>query len=189
MSDRLNPPLAADGTGEDAAQGRRSAHPRLPASSIWLSLGLFVLAFGADRLHKFVQITLLGWQGGEFVSVTSFFDYMLVWNTGISYGLLTTLPVAALGIVMAVAIVALEVWWWRADSVLVRAGLALCLGGALSNALDRALYGAVADFFHFHWGPHSFYIFNVADTAITLGVVLLVLDFLGLGRRGTNRPN
>jgi signal peptidase II len=65
----------------------------------------------------------------------------------------------------------------------VRCGLALALGGALSNALDRALYGAVADFFHFHWGDWSFYIFNLADTAISLGVVLLLLDALGVGHR------
>jgi signal peptidase II len=75
------------------------------------------------------------------------------------------------------------VWWFRATSPLVRAGLALAIGGALSNALDRWLYGAVADFFHFHWEDHSFYIFNLADTAITLGVVLLVADLLGLGQK------
>ncbi len=57
-----------------------------------------------------------------------------------------------------------------------------CIGGALSNALDRVLYGAVADFFHFHWQDLSFYIFNVADMAITLGVLLLILDLIGIGR-------
>ena len=56
------------------------------------------------------------------------------------------------------------------------------VGGALSNALDRLLYGAVADFFHFHWQDWSFYIFNVADAMITAGVLLLVLDVLGIGR-------
>jgi signal peptidase II len=151
--------------------------------TLWLSLLLFVLAFGADRLHKFVQIDVVGWKGGEFVPVTSFFDYVLVWNTGISYGLFAALPVAVLGVLMLVAIVALAVWWWRSRDVLVRLGLALCLGGATSNALDRWLYGAVADFFHFHYGRWSFYIFNLADAAITLGVILLVCDFLGLGRR------
>ena len=61
-------------------------------------------------------------------------------------------------------------------------GLALCIGGALSNALDRLLYGAVADFFHFHWQHYSFYIFNIADMAITLGVILLIADMFGIGR-------
>jgi signal peptidase II len=144
---------------------------------------LFVLAFGADRLHKFLQISVFHWQGGEFVSLTSFFDYVLVWNTGISYGLFTSLPVAVLGFLMLVAIVALAAWWWQARQPLVRAGLALAIGGAASNALDRWIYGAVADFFHFHYGPYSFYIFNLADTAITFGVILLILDFLGVARR------
>ena len=151
-------------------------------ASLWPSLLLFLVAFGADRLHKFVQFVAFGWQGGEYVSLTSFFDYVLVWNKGISYGLLTSLPVAVLGVVMAVAIVALGIWWWRATSGLLRAGLAICIGGALSNATDRWLYGGVADFFYFHWQQYSFYIFNLADAAITVGVGLLILDFLGVGR-------
>ena len=105
-----------------------------------------------------------------------------MWNTGISYGLFEGMPAWTLGIVMLVAIAALSVWWLRADSALVRMGLAFCIGGALSNALDRLLYGAVADFFHLHWGEWSFYIFNIADVAITLGVILLIVDLVGLGR-------
>jgi signal peptidase II len=147
-----------------------------------LSLLLAALAFGIDRIHKVLQIEVGGWRGGEIVRVTDFFDYVLVWNTGISYGLLSAVPAWLLGIVIAVALVALIVWWWRADTPLVRAGLAIAIGGALSNGLDRWLYGAVADFFHFHVGEWSFYIFNLADTAITIGVVFLILDFLGVGR-------
>ncbi|UYO01496.1 MAG: signal peptidase II [Devosia sp.] len=126
---------------------------------------------------------MTGWRGGEVLPVAGFFDYVLVWNTGISYGLLDGLPVWALGAIMVVAIIALSIWWWRAEEMLIRLGLALCVGGALSNALDRLIYGAVADFFHFHWGSWSFYIFNLADVAITLGVVLLALDLLGVGRK------
>jgi signal peptidase II len=172
-------------------------------ASLGLSLVLLLIAFGADRLQKFVQVSgqcfasvacavpqafhapdsMLGWTGGEYLPVTSFFDYVLVWNTGISYGLFTSLPVALLGVLMIVAIIALGAWWWKAEAPLIRAGLALCIGGALSNALDRWIYGGVADFFHFHYQQYSFYIFNLADTAITVGVILLILDFLGVGRR------
>ena len=171
-------------------------------NGLGLSIVLLIVAFALDRVHKFVQVSwdcvgksgcveflgtysphsMLGWRGGEIVPVTGFFDYVLVWNTGISYGLLGSLPVWVIGALMAVALVALCVWWWRSTSALVRAGLALCIGGALSNALDRLLYGAVADFFHFHWQDWSFYIFNVADAMITAGVLLLVLDVLGIGR-------
>ncbi len=151
--------------------------PHLPS----LLLGL--AAFALDRGQKFLQIDVLGWQGGEHVTVTPFFDYVLVWNTGISYGLFGDLPVWMLGLVAAVAIVALGIWWLRTADVLVRHGLMLIIGGALSNALDRLLYGAVADFFHFHWQGWSFYIFNIADAAITLGVLLLILDVFGIGAR------
>ncbi|WP_052726374.1 signal peptidase II [Devosia epidermidihirudinis] len=172
--------------------------------SVYLSLLAAVLAFGVDRIHKAIQVSadciapgispcvliftsyipslMTDWRGGEVVRVTDFFDYVLVWNTGISYGLLDGLPAWALGVVMIIAIIALAIWWVRADSALIRLGLAFCIGGALSNALDRLLYGAVADFFHFHWGAWSFYIFNLADIAITVGVILLIADLLGLGR-------
>lgn len=172
--------------------------------SIYFSLTMAILAFGLDRAHKAVQVSadciaigaapcvevfssyvpfaMSGWRGGEVVRVTDFFDYVLVWNTGVSYGLLDGLPVWGLGIVMLVAIAALAIWWVRSDVMLIRLGLALCIGGALSNAVDRLLYGAVADFFHFHWGTWSFYIFNIADIAITAGVVLLIADLIGLGR-------
>lgn len=173
--------------------------------SVIASLMVAIIAFGMDRAQKayhiaadcyaigqsacvsvpffFEPLSLTGWRGGEMLSVTPFFDYVLVWNTGISYGLLDDLPVWALGVIMLVAIAALSVWWWRSRELLVRLGLALCVGGALSNALDRLIYGAVADFFHFHWGSWSFYIFNIADVAITFGVVLLFIDLLGLFRR------
>jgi signal peptidase II len=169
------------------------------------SLLLGLAAFGLDRIHKFLQVSAdclgaatsvcldyfnstvtppgAGWRGGEIIPVTPFFNYVLVWNTGVSYGLLGDLPVWALGLVAAIAIIALGTWWWRTRDTLVRFGLMLVIGGALSNALDRLLYGAVADFFHFHWQDWSFYIFNLADMAITAGVLLLILDVLGIGRK------
>ena len=75
---------------------------------------------------------------------------------------------------------------WKATHPLVQIGLMLCIGGALSNAVDRLLYGAVADFFHFPWQQYSFYIFNLADVAITFGVLLLILDVVGIGRKQTH---
>lgn len=188
----------------------RMPAPSLRNPGVLVSLMAAVLAFGIDRAQKGFHIAadcyaigqaacvavfsayhppgLTGWRGGEVVPVASFFDYVLVWNTGISYGLFDGLPVWALGLVMLVAIVALSVWWWRSEGLLVRLGLALCIGGALSNALDRLLYGAVADFFHFYWQGWSFYIFNLADVAITLGVVLLFADLLLPRRKSPGKP-
>ena len=152
------------------------------------SLVVLLLAFGLDRAHKFYQIEVQGWRGGEIIQVTDFFDYVLVWNTGVSYGLFGDLPLWVLGIVIVLATGMLIVWWVRSTQSLVRIGLALCIGGALSNGVDRLLYGAVADFFHFHWQGYSFYIFNIADMAITFGVLLLILDILGIGTAGRRPP-
>lgn len=148
----------------------------LKAHSIRYSLLAGLLVFLADRLHKFVQLNMFGWQGGEGVRVTPFFDYVLVWNTGVSYGLLTGLALPVLIGIMAVAI-ALLVWWWaKSETALSRYGLAICIGGAASHIVDRIQYGAVADFFYFHWQSWSFYVFNISDTAITIGVILLIAD-------------
>jgi signal peptidase II len=143
-----------------------------------LSLALGVDVFIIDRVHKYLQIETFGWKGGEFHAVTPFFDYVLVWNTGISYSLLAGLSPAVLLLFMGAALAFIAVWWWRADTVLAKWGLAIVLGGALSHIVDRLIYGAVPDFFHLHWGEYSFYVFNIADTAITLGVVLLLFDML-----------
>ena len=76
-------------------------------------------------------------------------------------------------------------WLWRAKTRLVALGLGLIVGGALGNASDRLFYGAVADFYHFHVGSFSWYIFNLADCAIVAGVGLLLYNslFLGLGEK------
>lgn len=154
-----------------------------------LSIFLGLLVFVADRAHKFYQLETMGWTGGEFVPVTGFFNYVLVWNTGISYGLLTGVPTAALIALMAVATALLAWWWVRAETAMVRIGLALCLGGAVSHIIDRGVYGAVPDFFHFYWQQYSFYVFNISDSVITIGVVLLVLDMLLPGKRSNNKQN
>lgn len=143
-----------------------------------ISLAAGGAAFLVDRVHKFTQIDILGWVGGEHISVTGFFDYVLVWNTGVSYGLLSGMPWFVIMGIMLLAMALLIGWWLKAEALRLRLALALCLGGALGNALDRALYGAVADFFHLHAGSWSFYIFNIADMAITAGGILLVIDLL-----------
>ncbi len=164
--------------------GRIPHDPPYLIPSLLVGLAAFALDRGLHKLRRRLQVDLPpAGAAAKSCRVTAFFDYVLVWNTGVSYGLLGDLPVWVLGLLAAVAILALGIWWWRTADRLVRFGLMLVIGGALSNALDRLLYGAVADFFHFHWQDWSFYIFNVADMAITAGVLLLVLDMVGIGRR------
>jgi signal peptidase II len=117
--------------------------------------------------------------------VTPFFNLVLTWNRGMSFGLFNRDAAwnAALFSVLAVVIVtALLVWLWRTESALVAAGIGLVAGGAIGNVIDRLRLGAVTDFLDFHWGDWHFATFNVADSAITVGVALLLLDAL-LNRR------
>ena len=153
-----------------------------------LSLVLGFAAFGADRLHKYVQMVVMGWPEGRFVPVLPFLDIGFVYNRGVSFGLLGALPGWMVIAVVIVALAALFVWWARSGSTLMRVGLAICIGGAVPNIVDRWIYGAVADFFWLHAGDLSFFVFNLADAAISLGVCLLLLDVLGIGRgREANR--
>ncbi len=146
------------------------------ATYISLLFGLF--AFFIDRGQKFYQINMQGWSGGEVVSMTSFLDYVLVWNPGISFGLFGSAPSWVLPSIIGIAIVALGFWWVKETDLLSKIGLALCIGGALSNIIDRFLYGAVADFFHIYWGQKSIFVNNIADMIIFVGVLLLLPNML-----------
>jgi signal peptidase II len=119
------------------------------------------------------------------IRITGFLDFAMVWNYGISFGLLAgDAPLVRWGLsAVAVAVVAgLLVWLARNDRGLVALGVGLIIGGAIGNVIDRLRFGAVADFLHFHAGEYSFWVFNLADSAISIGVMLLIADSL-FGRR------
>ena len=143
-----------------------------------LSILIGFLGFLLDRGQKFYQIDILDWRGGERINITGFFDYVLVWNKGVSFGLLDSTNPIIKYFLIGLALLIIIVWWFKTTDMLTKFGLALCVGGAISNIIDRFLYGAVADFFHFYLGQYSFYIFNLADVLISLGVALLLLEML-----------
>ncbi len=144
----------------------------------FLSILIALFRFLLDRGQKFYQINILGWRGGERINITGFFDYVLVWNRGVSFGLLDSANPIIKYALIGLALLIIIVWWFKTTNMLAKIGLALCVGGAISNIIDRFLYGAVADFFHFYLGQYSFYIFNLADLFISLGVALLLLEIL-----------
>jgi signal peptidase II len=126
------------------------------------------------------------------VSVTPFFDLVLAWNIGISFGWLQNDSQAAQIALMAVkviAVVALAVWMARSHTRLATIALGLIIGGAIGNAIDRILYGAVADFFSFHAFGYEWYIFNIADTAIVAGVVGLLYESVFGGHKKVSNPS
>jgi len=128
------------------------------------------------------------------ISLTPFFDLVLTWNRGISYGWFQAETAAAQAILLAikiVAVAALAVWLWRAHNRLVAIGLGLIIGGAFGNGIDNVAYGAVMDFafFHLQWGDFRFnwYVFNLADAAIVAGVFCLLYDSI-LGSAAVKAP-
>ena len=141
-------------------------------------------ALAADQLSKNLMLYGLGFadmRPYERVEVLPFFDLVMVWNRGVSYGLLQAdgvLGTALLTLFSLAAVAALTWWLLRSDEKLLAGGLGLLIGGALGNVIDRILYGAVADFFHFYAWGRDWYVFNVADAAITIGVVMLLADAL-----------
>ncbi|AVX05309.1 signal peptidase II [Maritalea myrionectae] len=142
------------------------------------SLFAFFLALLLDQVHKIYMLNIVGWTGGEIVTVTPFFDYVLAWNTGISYGWLGDASPYVLVGIMGIAMLGLAIWWVTATTELVKWGIATVLGGALGNLIDRIAYGAVADFFSFHAFGYYWYIFNLADVAIALGLIILLWDIV-----------
>jgi signal peptidase II len=139
------------------------------ASKLWL---LFVFDIG----HR------------DAVRVTPFFDLVLAWNVGISFGWFqndSQLVQIGLMIIKAVAVIVLAIWMARSRTLIATVALGLIIGGAIGNAIDRFAYGAVVDFalFHLQIGGNTFnwYVFNLADVAIVAGVAALLYDsFLGV---------
>lgn len=142
---------------------------------LWTALVVFVLD-QASKLWLLFGFDLA--QNGP-VDFGPYVEFVLAWNRGISYGLFqqeTDWGRWLLVVGSLAAVVWLARWMWREPSRLGVVALALIIGGALGNAVDRIAYGAVADFVHLHYGDLSWYIFNVADAAIVAGVVGLLYD-------------
>ena len=165
---------------------------RFSACCPWLTpanLALFAVCGSVFVLDQVSKSAISSWlpYGGSRSVIGGFFDLVHVRNTGIAFSLFAdaapwfrevVLPVAQLAIIVAI----LAFLWKVGESApLSRVALALVLGGAAGNLYDRLLYGYVTDFLDFYVGAYHWPAFNVADSAITTGVGLLILDSM-LGR-------
>lgn len=167
---------------------------RAPGLAAVRRLGLIIalLIFAADQAAKALIIHGLMLPVRGAIELLPVFRFVWVENYGISMGFLTAgssgsrwLLVALTGCIAA----AVLTWLWRERNRLDAAALGLVLGGALGNILDRVRLGYVADFLDLHFGDlHPFLVFNVADAAITIGVLLLVLRALFARPQGRALP-
>jgi len=146
-----------------------------------LTLIVAVIVIVLDQASKVWLIDLLAANGYQTIELTGFFNLAMVWNQGISFGMLGGGVEAMRWVLVAFAVlvaIGLFAWSRRLRSPLTAVAAGLIAGGALGNAIDRVVYGAVADFFDFYLGTYHWPAFNLADSGITVGVVLLIGDAL-----------
>lgn len=147
-----------------------------------LLVALAVVAL--DQAAKAWVVAFFAVRGTDLLTVLPVFNLVLAWNRGVSFGLFNGGGETSLFAVLAAAIVAALVWWLaRAGTRSLQIAIGLVIGGAVGNIVDRLARGAVVDFLDFHLGTLHWFAFNVADTAICLGVFFIALDgLLGEGR-------
>jgi signal peptidase II len=151
------------------------------------TLGFYALAFIGlvDQLSKWLVLDRMG-DVQRTIPVTSFLNLALVWNKGLTFGLMnhngaSFMPYVLIG-VAAIILFLLGRWLWRTSSSVVALALGAIMGGAIGNVIDRVRYGAVVDFLDFYYGSFHWYAFNIADAAIVTGVALLLIDGMVRGK-------
>ncbi len=154
--------------------------------SLWgpmsfVGLTFAVLAFLGDQGFKLMMLGVFDMQSWPYrrIEITPFFDIVLAWNRGISYGWFTQHSEAGRWLLIGITtLITIGLWLWLARQTrpLPAAGIGLIMGGAAANIMDRLIHGAVADFFWFHFGRFSWYVFNLADVAIVAGAAILLYD-------------
>ena len=141
----------------------------------WIAVSTVILA---DQASKWWLLEVVGIAQRTPIELTSFFRLVMVWNEGISFGMLSHGTTAMKWLLITLAL-GISFWLYRlARSATYRyetIAYGVIVGGALGNVIDRLRFGAVADFFYAHYGAYGWPAFNVADAAITLGVAGLFL--------------
>lgn len=151
-------------------------------ANVRLGVSIALVTLLADQLHKWWMINVYGIQLGERITITPFMDFIYVLNKGVSYGMFTQdgqsgqILLAVFAFVVAAA---LTLWLIRGRHTRWSAvGVGLIAGGAVGNGIDRLHLGGVADFIQLHGFGFYWYVFNIADVAIVVGVAALLYDTL-----------
>jgi lipoprotein signal peptidase len=153
---------------------------RLPALGAAMALAILVL----DQASKWWILEVFDLPSRVSVEVMPHLNLTMVWNRGITFGLLrsdSAWETALLAAIALAVVAALAAWLLRAERLRVALALGAVAGGAVGNVIDRVRFGAVVDFIHAHAWGWSWYVFNVADAAIVCGVGVLLLDSLLAG--------
>ncbi len=144
----------------------------------WIGFGLAIATLLLDQLSKWWIVNFV-MKPPAIIEVVSFFNLVLGYNRGVSFGMLGSDSEIGRWLLSALAIViicALTMWLLRVEKPQLLGALGLIIGGAMGNVIDRIQYGAVIDFLDFHVGIHHWPAFNVADMGITCGAAILIWD-------------
>ena len=145
------------------------------------ALGLAAVVLVLDQLTKWIMLQVFA-DNSHAIEVTGFFNLVLVYNTGVSFGFLGSLPAWVLIVVSLVIVTGLVIWLQRQTRRLPSIGIGMVVGGALGNVIDRVHAPGVIDFLDVHVAGYHWPAFNVADAAITVGIGLILFDGLFLDR-------
>ena len=144
-------------------------------------IAIFASLFIIDRLIKVYLLNFLQENQLNSLRLNNFFEVVLVWNKGVSYGLFPQQSYVGQLIIIFFSLI-ICVWIAKfitnSDIRYRSITLILILAGASSNMIDRLIYGAVADFFHFEIATYSWYVFNIADIYIVSGLLILIYAFI-----------
>ena len=137
---------------------------------------IIFLIFFFDRITKILVVKNLDTSGNDFIEVTSFFSLNLIWNQGIAFGLFSLDQGLYYNFITVIILVITAIIFWMIikSEGLEKIGFILVFGGSLGNIFDRLFYSAVPDFIDFHIKNFHWFIFNVADIFITIGVIMLI---------------
>jgi lipoprotein signal peptidase len=150
-----------------------------PATASRLGIISALLVLGADQGSKYWVLNVLDLPDLRQVVLLPVLNLTMVWNQGVTFGLLNGLGAWSHFVLAAIALAvvgALCLWLRRADNALSALAIGAIAGGAVGNVIDRLRFGAVVDFIHAHIGGWSWYVFNIADAAIVCGVAVLILE-------------
>jgi len=153
-----------------------------------LGIIVAVVAFVVDQLTKFIMVEKVMRPVGvtetpfftdKIIEILPFFQLRMAWNTGISFSMFNSGEATTTALLLAVQVIVtcVVIWWLRQlDRLFLQVACGLIIGGAVGNIVDRIMFGAVADFLDFYWGTWHFPTFNVADSCISVGAGLWLLD-------------
>lgn len=175
---------------DDAILGEAQAVTMPPRRlELWLPILIVML----DQLTKAIVRFTLPLHSSVTI-IPGLIDFTHVQNTGAAFGILNAsnfpFKTVLIGLIALCALVGVGMYAasLARHEIMARIGLALIIGGAAGNLIDRVVVGSVVDFVDVYWRTHHFWAFNVADSAITVGAAVMILDMLGIGMHVSKTP-